>query len=233
MKEYFEDPRINASLLKRYLTLDRAIAKQPQTGTSSSMSLGTLVHLLMETGEAEGYVTHDFPDLRKKEYKDWLKAQDPSYNIIKAKELEDAQMMAMSLWTCAPDWAKDGDKEVAVYTDRFKALLDVKAGNKGLDWKTTSAQSAEQFEREMIKYGYHLQAYHYSMVAGLDEFVFCAVSTVYPFPAWRFDVTPEYLEFGKNAWDKAMQKMEEPCPQKEYQLNPPKWFSSPSEVFAS
>lgn len=244
MKTYRADPRINASKLKLFagdfFEPMNAIngLKNPMV-PSDAMKLGTLVHAIVEHKGALSLVTKDIPispykDFRKKEAQIWKK-ENPDY--MTEELLEKASIMAQRIMDITPEClGEDARMEIDYYTDEYKALLDCVIGDHGFDWKTTSATNARQWERDANNYHYALQAYHYKTVAELEEFSFVAVSSIAPYPVWRFKCTPEYLAYGKYLWDKALERYnkykdaEITVDHTEIALSAPNWFQPEEEA---
>jgi hypothetical protein len=231
-KQYRMDPRINASLLKLFSgDLDPEIAKHKALNPSAPtevMALGTLYHALHETGGEMpfNFVVAPYRDFRTKEAKQWRQDNlDSGYTIIKQDVVDQAYDMYEKTKKSIPSWMLEGESEVACYTEEHKCLIDrLCSDRRGVDWKSTSCLSAEQFQRDCLKYGYFLQAYHYSMVADLSEFWFVACSTVKPYPVWVFKVGDEAMAYGKEQWEAAMENMNNANRQSEFVLDPPHWF---------
>ena len=68
-----------------------------------------------------------------------------------------------------------------------------------VDYKTTADASFEGFQKQAIKYGYHLQAAHY--LDGLprdSQFVFIAQEKEPPYAVSVFNADGEFLEYGRS-----------------------------------
>jgi hypothetical protein len=232
-KAYFNDPRLNASTLKLFSGRDFdplvAVHKMRNpSGPTPAMALGTAVHSIVEhLGSTEGLIVSPYDNFRTKEAQLW-KAEHPEY--LTSEDLLKAERMASRILSvCDEAHSPSALREEEFYTDDYKALLDLVLDSKGIDYKTTAATSASQFERDCIKYGYALQAYHYLMVAELDSFEFIAVSSVEPHPVWRFTCAPDFIEYGKQQWHEAFERYTaykdmviEPS-KETYELKAPPW----------
>lgn len=239
MNKYRQDQRINASKLKYFagdnfepmMALDKIRNPSPP---SDAMKLGTLVHLFVEHKLSLPMVTNQikvspYENFRKKEAQEWKK-ENPDYYT--SAQLDQALDMARQIIKVTPEAKSDkAIMEQDFYKGEYKALLDCVIDGVGYDWKTTSATDAHQWIRDANNYHYALQAYHYQMVADLKEFEFCAVSSIKPYPVWRFKCTPEYLEYGKHLWDQAVERFNryidaEIEPSYEViSLDAPRWFN--------
>ena len=246
MKNYWDSPLINASTLKKFTgDLDPAIAKHEllhPKPPSEAMTLGTLVHDLMENEgiRSDKFVISPFPDFRTKAAKEWKKEMLETGRVILPEPVrEQAEDMAAAISMQAPAWMFTGEysNEQAFYTDKYKCLCDrVHHDRKAvIDWKTTRARSAREFTRECVSYGYYLQASFYLRVTGLNEFWFVAVSSVAPYPVWTFKASEQALAYGKQQWEKALENLENSRPEEAgywEELEAPRWFEeSVEDVF--
>jgi len=236
MSEYRQDPRINASKLKEFLDQDPRIAHHKlanPTPPSPATSLGAAVHAIIEhLGELPNdLVEFPFDSLRTKESKKWMKANSDK-TVLKSAEIQQAKAMAQNVLDTDHCGMREiihhpeSQREVAFYDDQFKALLDIvsPSGKIDVDYKTTSATSAEAFMRSAISYGYALQAYHYKMMSKCSEFYFVAVSSVAPYPVWVIECSPSFLAFGESQWHRAMTAMSSEAPHS-YEMDAPKWWT--------
>jgi len=199
-KEYFADSRINASTLKLFAGRDFepliALHKM-QNGMkeSQSMALGTGLHEIMEVGELAKF-----------------EAITAAYKTVGPREaaIEKAKAMAKSIYDKIPDeiyaLLEKGSKEHVVFNGEYKALYDVLFGNIAADYKTTSAESRGEFERDFFKYNYHIQDYHYRKVGKLDRMIYIVVSTSEPHPVWIYETTTSCQKYGEQQWEKALER---------------------------
>lgn len=217
-QEYRQDPRTNASLLKLFAgDTDLEIAKHKALHPfkpTDAMALGSLVHDLMENEGrmSDKFVVSTFDNYRTKAAQEWKKEMSQTGRTVVPNSVkEQAEEMAASICANAPLWMirDECENEAPFYTDKLKCLCDriYPKLEAIVDWKTTSATSASQFERECVKYGYFLQAYHYLKTSGYREFYFVAVSTVAPYPVWTFQVSEAALEYGEQQWQLGMDRM--------------------------
>jgi hypothetical protein len=231
--EYWKVKKISASLLKIFSgrDFDQMVSvhkMRTKSIPSPAMALGTAVHSIVENlGRTEGLIVSPYDNFRTKEAQLW-KAEHPDY--LTSEDLLKAERMASRILSvCEEAHSPAALREEEYYADDYKALLDLVLGSKGIDYKTTAATSANQFERDCIKYGYALQAYHYMMVAELESFDFIAVSSVEPHPVWRFTCAPDFIEYGKQQWHEAFDRYTaykdiviEPS-KETYELKAPPW----------
>lgn len=217
--EYWNDLRINASKLKCFAgrDYDPAIAlhkaKTPFT-PKPSMELGTAVHGIVELcGDIPGdVITCPFDSYRTKEAKQW-REDHAGHIILSDDDMEKAKRMAARILNDTPKDIRDmilspnANREKAFFNNDLKALMDLELYAHAIDYKTTSATSPQQFEREIAKYHYHLQAEHYRITGGLLEFAFVAVSSVEPHPVWTFRCDASFFEWGRFEWHRAYKRM--------------------------
>jgi hypothetical protein len=207
------------------------------------MALGSLVHSLIEhEGELDDdeFAVSPFENFRTKAAREW-KAEmlSTGKRLVDAPTINKAQTMRNAIIASTPSWMHMGDyrDEVAYYTDKYKALCDRVFEEESIiiDWKTSSAVSSKQFQRDCVKYGYYLQAAFYLHVTGLKEFWFVAVSTVEPYPVWTFKVSDKAISYGEQQWRKALDNLNSSVAFQSGQwqeLEAPSWFQdSPEEVF--
>ena len=218
MDPYRQDKRLNQSLLKNFLIHDYQIAMEKINEPSTpSKELGSLVHGIIELRGAVpyNYEVSPYADFRKKEAREWkAEKQAQGISIIKQDELDQALAMANNvLHNSTPTLkaiinADDSKREQAFYDSEHKALLDCVSadGTVGIDYKTTSATSIEEFTRDVRKYHYDLQAAHYINLSYVIDFYFIAVSSVKPYPVWCFKCSDSFIDGGQHKLDKALDR---------------------------
>ena len=218
MDAYRQDKRLNQSLLKNFLTHDYSIAMEKINEPSTpSKELGSLVHGIIELRGAVpyNYEVSPYADFRKKEAREWkAEKQAQGISIIKQDELDQALAMANNvLHNSTPTLkaiinAGNSKREQAFYDSEHKALLDCVSadGTIGIDYKTTSATSIEEFTRDVRKYHYDLQAAHYINLSYVIDFYFIAVSSVKPYPVWCFKCSDSFIDGGQHKLDKALDR---------------------------
>ena len=129
--------------------------------------------------------------------------------VMKQADYEAAKAMTSAIWSNCPYDVQqavrdpDSEREVAIYTDEFKALLDLRTHSRVYDYKTTAATSVSGIVKDAIKYGYHIQAHHYLMVSQAEEFVFIFVSSKAPHEVFVMIPDSEFLEYGADCWQEA------------------------------
>ena len=218
MEKYRDDKRLNQSLLKNFLVHDYEIALEKANEPSTpSMALGSLVHGIIELRGAVpyNYEVSRYPDFRKKEAREWkVEKQAQGITIIKQDELDQALAMASNvLHNSTPTLkviinSENSKREQAFYSSEHKALLDCISadGTVGIDYKTTSATSIEEFTRDVRKYHYDLQAAHYMNLSYVTDFYYIAVSSAKPYPVWCFKCSDSFIDGGQHKLDKALDR---------------------------
>jgi hypothetical protein len=185
--------------------------------STPAKELGSLVHGIIELRGAVpyNYEVSPYADFRKKEAREWkAEKQAQGISIIKQDELDQALAMANNvLHNSTPTLkaiinADDSKREQAFYDSEHKALLDCVSadGTVGIDYKTTSATSIEEFTRDVRKYHYDLQAAHYINLSYVIDFYFIAVSSVKPYPVWCFKCSDSFIDGGQHKLDKALDR---------------------------
>jgi hypothetical protein len=199
-KEYFADPRINASTLKLFAGRDFepliALHKMKHgMKESQSMALGTGLHEVMEVG-----IEAKFEAINAA-----FKTAGPRENAI-----EKAKAMATSIRQKIPldilMMIESGEKEKAVFSGEYKAMFDVLCNGVGIDYKTTNADSRSEFERDFFKYNYHIQDFHYRKVGQLNRMIYIVVSTSEPHPVWIYETTTSCQIYGNQEWSEALER---------------------------
>lgn len=215
MSNYRKDPRINASLLKLFTGKDfspiMALHKMRNpTPPSPAMQLGTALHSWLEHLGKFGpsTIVSPYDNYRTKEAQLWRDANSDKV-ILTTDEVTKVEAMGTNVINSPLRKMIidiDAQREVEYYDDEYKALLDVVYMSSGIDYKTTACTSAEQFKRDIYKYGYALQAYHYLRVAKLSNFYFIGVSTVDPYEVFTMYCTSEFLKYGQKCWQEALDR---------------------------
>ena len=220
METYRKDSRINQSTLKLFLDHDWRIAKakaEEEHKPSAAMALGSLVHGIVEL---RGQVPYNFEvapyvDFRRKEARAWkAEKQAEGITIIKQDELDQGIAMASNILNNAtPELKqiindKDSKREIAFFDSQHKALLDCVSsdGEIGIDYKTTSATSVDQFMMDVRRYHYDLQAAHYMNMSYVLNFYYVAVSSVKPYPVWCFRCSDSFIDGGQHKLSKALDR---------------------------
>lgn len=74
------------------------------------------------------------------------------------------------------------------------------------DPKTCQENTKEAFRRDIYKWGYHLQAAFYSDALGIpvENFIFIACETNYPYSVQCYDLSDELIEKGRVAYKTAL-----------------------------
>ena len=188
--------------------------------TSSSLSLGTLIHTAIlepENFERDYFV---MPKVDKR-----TKAGKEEYaryvELSNGKELVDQETIAvkdaiMENFTINNEavYFNQGVKEMSYYSEVNGVLVKVRPDcyNEELgfisDPKTCQDNSPKGFMRDVYKYGYHLQAAFYSDVLNVDpsSFVFTAIETNHPYSVQCYTLGEEHIDRGREAYTSALAK---------------------------
>jgi len=120
------------------------------------------------------------------EYKD-IAAHNPNVSILNKCDYDNAKLCSNELMHRYGQFFTGGVSEVSYWKKDEKTGLILKARidheHDGLcvDLKTTVSAAPGDFERNACKYGYHIQDALYSIVTGIEDFVFIAIETSNPF----------------------------------------------------
>lgn len=218
-KEYHSDPAISASGLKTiflksvYHHLNRQQKKTP------NMVFGSAVHSYflegMDAFRKEFYV-YEKPDLRTKagkELKERMMAEAGSRDLVTAEEMQTILEIEKNYREneLALKYSK-GDIEISHYGEYKGIPLKVRPDCYSIkdgwisDIKTCQDNSPKAFRRDIYKWAYHLQAVCYCTALNIpvENFRFIAIETVYPYSVQVYSLSDELIEYGQNAFEKAI-----------------------------
>lgn len=145
----------------------------------------------------------------KEEYEAWAAGLPLGSTILTAEEAETVSAMrdAFRANKEAKALLRYSRREVPFFwTDketgqRCKCRADAISPTMVMDLKTTQDAGTKAFQRDAIKYGYHIQAAHY--LAGIEavtgqkrDWYFVALEKKQPFGVHVFKADDEFLEFG-------------------------------------
>ena len=215
---------------------------------SKSMQLGTAIHTAVLEPHLYSQVVAVIPpdiDGRTKEGKAWKEAHKSRIHLTHAEDI-DVQGVANSVrrhpfWDImhlahkieASIFAEDEETGIAL-----KARPDVWiSDNLLVDVKTTDDASPEAFSRTVTAFGYHIQAAHYLIMTGAENFIFVAVERKAPYAVGIYRLDAEWIQAGENLRRKAITLLHE-ClaldswpayPTTTITLSCPKWALNKSE----
>ena len=195
--------------------------------TTSSMTLGTIVHcLILEPEEfSKRYIILDDRDVCKeiggarpsstKKYKDWLSAVTEDNKGKEFVSMNDMAIANKILKKCKDtgiieEWFTDGKAEVTVkgvakgYDDEFDGLciIDYDTDFVSIDLKTTS-KPLSKFKYDANELGYDIQA---SITNSLNskEFIFVVVQTVEPYDIGIYTCSEFFMNRGREKVNTAL-----------------------------
>lgn len=224
---YLAEPHLSSSLLKELATktpahyLHRLTNPKEQT---PAMAFGSKVHAgVLE--DAPFIIAPDV-DRRSKAGKaawDAAEAEAEASGVWMVTEEEDRKIHAMrdSVWSIAA--AREAITQGVIERSGYSVLRghEVKIRpdvlHDGIIWdlKTTMNASPESFAREVVNYGYHVQAAFYMSVANIIEpgsvvgFRWIAVEKDAPHCAAVYTATPEFIQLGAVAVIKGLTLLSE------------------------
>ena len=218
-EDYRNSPGISQSELKKYLAPKR-VAKQPQNFGAEAGNIGNAVHEYiacnLDRKQAESTFLLVDGSYLTKATKAICEA-NPWKTVVPVDRLEECFTLAKNL---IDDWPEekfppfnDGDFEFCGtfmhQGQLFKGRLDYVSGRNIVDFKTTS--DGLGFENSFFKYGYDIQAFHYSMIAASandcnwDEIsYFIAMVDKLTGVTGYYKVPFEVISFGAERWSKAL-----------------------------
>lgn len=213
-QEYRKHPAIAQSTLK-LLSKSPAHARYAMdnpTAPSTSMQLGTALHGLVLERKTDFVVMPESAkgntNAAKAVKADFLLSNSGKI-ILSHDEAEKVTAMKTSVFNCktAENLLKivtETEKNI-LWTENgveFKARLDGECPLGIIDLKSTQDASADEFERSIYKYGYHIQAAHYLAGAaanGLpcENFYIIAVENAAPHCAAVYQLDHKAIEVGE------------------------------------
>ena len=132
----------------------------------------------------------------QKEYDQIMRMQDVLFSYKEVGDLMD----------------KDGEREIAnAWEDPdtgvfCKGKADYRNGKTLIDLKTTSDGSMNGFSKSCWVYGYDRQSAFYSDGFECDEFIFITQEKVYPYNVSIFEVSPSFVERGRDKYKELLLK---------------------------
>ena len=136
---------------------------------------------------------------------------------LNLSEISAIENMSAALWNDPlMKRTHDGDilREVSIKVNGYKGMFDVVDVDDSniIDWKTTRHSDPRKIESDAYKLGYHLQAYHYQMLAQEHfkkdfTFSFAFVCTAPPHETFIYLCSDDFMEAGKKAWDISVERL--------------------------
>jgi hypothetical protein len=181
---------------------------------TAAMLFGTLVHSMVLEPESVDvlYLASPKFDRRTKAGKEALaefEAQAEGKVVVDMDTFQRAQRTAEAVLThpTAGPLFKGGNAEITARWEQHglpcKARVDYYQGRSIVDLKTTQDASPDEFARSCARYGYHLQAAHYSDGMGrldekhLDGFIFVGVESASPHGVGVYTLDKAALDEGR------------------------------------
>lgn len=155
-----------------------------------AQAFGSLVHsLVLEPGtfsDRYAVMPKSITSRRTKAYKAWA-AENKGKLELTHDEAQSATHCAESAKNSFARYLVEGAKTEVSYWKKLpsglviKARVDLEFNQTCYDLKTTINAEPNKFARDALNYGYHIQAAHYLMVTGLNEFGLLAVEKTPPY----------------------------------------------------
>ncbi len=208
--------RCSASAIKGGFRKSPAHYKAEQEKSSDALSFGNIAHkaILEPEGFREKYIVAPDVNRRTKAGKEELEkfmdlagereliTKEDQAKVIKMKSVFNAHKMASAFWKKA-----DAVETVVLFElfgVPFKAKVDIinTAFKAAIDYKSTRDAFEDSFQRDYLKYGYHIQGFIYleaARAAGYDvnKFVLIAQEKEDPYGINVFPLSPSALELGR------------------------------------
>lgn len=222
--KYYRDPRINASLLKLYAG-DEVSIKKARTykyPEKKHFKIGSAIHLGLEfQGKLPDTIKEcPYGTFQTDAAKAWRDEEEAKGNVaLNSKEYAKVEGAIKEAWEYRPETIEGIDlptvyqssnavREEELYTEEFKAMLDLRVDGILIDWKTTRFEKPSDVERDFFRFNYPVQAYHYKMVAELcgieyEKFYFVFVCKEPPYEVNVVEVTDDIIHIGEAHWTQA------------------------------
>lgn len=211
-REYISASQIKDLLKNPYLYFH----PQPQD-QKYVFDIGSLIHTLILEPEKfeEGYILS--PKYNKRTIngkKDWVKFKENNQDriIIEPDDFENCIALQKAVLDIPEviSILKGGVSEKSY----FKTLEDgtkvkvrpdrMKNERVCIDVKSCVNASPDAFKRDIAKYGYHIQAAHYSDTLGLNKFIFLAIEKKPPFMTGIYELTNADRDLGRDLIKRAL-----------------------------
>ena len=186
---------------------------------TAALILGNAVHRYILQPESFNHSYHvcDKPDLRTTKGKEeWVKIQKESFGkiILPTEVFEEVEKIGQSFLNheLASKFLKDAKIEKSIFwKDSLTGILcktrpDIWLPNVIADIKTTADASPRSFQRDLIKYGYHIQAammqdgiYH---ITGqkIETFVFLCIEKDDPYAIGIYELDKDSIQIGRDEY---------------------------------
>jgi hypothetical protein len=270
-EEYLAWPLINNTLLThavRSMAHLRVAEQSPLDQPTDSMRLGSLIHSGVLEPDSLIVMPRFEDEIRRKDGREYANPKATSEykqrvadfesanvgkRIVSAVEFESIAGIRESLsrHERAAEHLDEGPVEVSIVWDdpdsgiRCKGRLDkwCEQNRRIVDLKTT--RDASDFERSLLKYGYHRQAAFYSdgmsiLTGHVHEFAIVAVETEPPYCVRGAPVSTNALDSGRKEYRRLLQDIaacrttgEWPAYEDPERWELPKWFQSHESISLS
>jgi len=221
-RAYFKHPGISASLLKNYAgeEFSPLQAKQSFKKSTANMVLGSGVHSGLEFDGVINpleFVESRYDSFRTNDARLWRNdMEERGIEVLAKNDWARANTMIQRVINdpvFGPIYGdKDAKREIEVYTEHYKAMMDVVIGDTVYDYKTCSDARPSQIMKDAYHYGYHLQAYHYLKRAqeGIGEhikhFRFVFICSAEPYDVVCMEPSERFMQLGEAQWTQANER---------------------------
>ena len=187
---------------------------------TAALHFGRALHsaVLTPTAYKREYVIAPDVDKRTKAYTAWKESLPDG---VEELNVEDAQTIAEMVKAIrqnkeAMNLLRKTRREVPIFWNdqetglRCKCRIDALSSSAAVDLKTTTDASSRAFQRDAIKYGYHVQAAHY--LNGIEtakkkkpDWYFIAIEKAKPYAVHIFRASEQFIEYGAYVRDELME----------------------------
>lgn len=213
---------VGSTTLNNYLrSAAHAQYEKEQAEVDKEVRFGSLVHsALLEPTEFQRYQVIPKCDRRTKEgkaiYADFLSTLPDGAKIVTKDDYEKALNIRNSLCshpTYSSLLSKKGFAELSGIYHDYKIRPDYRYESEVIiDIKTTADARLQNFDRQILQYGYDLQAAFYldvaNMICGKKEyrtFIWVVIEAEPPHCVAFYEVSNEWLELGREKYKKALE----------------------------
>ena len=191
---------------------------------TTALHFGRALHSAVLTPRAfkRDFVIAPDVDRRTKAGRDtWMAWKESLPDGAEELSAEDAQIIAEMVKTIrrnkdAMNLLRRTRREVPIFWNdqetglRCKCRIDALSSSAAVDLKTTTDASSRAFQRDAIKYGYHVQAAHY--LNGIEtakkkkpDWYFIAIEKAKPYAVHIFRASEQFIEYGAYVRDELME----------------------------
>jgi len=208
-EDYVAQPGVNQSLLKHFADSPAHVLHymESEHKPTDAMVLGSIVDSML-LGTEFGYTTSPFDSFRTKDARAWRGEQEAKgIRVVSQDVVEKANAMADAVrnHSTSAGLLEGAKTSVCALSDGKKALIDVVPDGVDvlIDLKTTRDANPHEFEKQIFKLFYHVQAawyldvWHGATGENREQFAFLVVSSSEPYCAGCYVLDQESIQLGR------------------------------------